>query len=576
MLTMAQLFRMLMKWARDVKHYRSMVSMAIIAGLISGAASTALLAVINSVLVGPTRHASQAFIGLCVVIPASAFFGQWLLVRLTAQASYDVRMKLCRRILHAPYAVAEEKGIPRLMAALAEDVPAVILAIAALPLLVTQVAIIVGCLLYLSWVYWPLLLCLLVSMIIGVLSYRTAAARANHHFRLMREGYDLMFGAIRGLTEGLKELKLNRSRREEFVEKELDPPVKTIRDQAIRGNTIGQAATNGGQTLFFVFIGLVLFVMPHLSNVPHAALFAYTVTVLFMIAPLTLLLNQMPILGRAYVAAKKIDALGLDLESQPAENSMVDVAPPLPWKQLEMAGVVHRYRHDGPVDEFHLGPLNLTFTPGELVFLIGGNGSGKTTLIKLLMGLYEPEQGEIRLDGRVVTRDWRDEYRQHFSVVFYDFFLFERLLGLHQPALEGKCAEYLEQLQLDHKVQIVDGKFSNTNLSQGQRKRLALLTSYLEDRSIYVFDEWAADQDPIFKEIFYYRILPDLKALGKTTIVITHDDRYYELADRVIKLDRGQLEYDRRLLQSGGLRTCPALPAVPDPARAAAIAAVQK
>lgn len=552
MLTIAQLFRTLIKWAKDIPHYRSLISIAIVAGLISGAASTALLGVINYVLAGHTGHARLAFLLLCIVIPASGFFGQWLLLRMTAQASYHLRMRLSQQILSAPYAVAEEKGIPRLMAAFAEDVPAVALAIASLPLLVTQVAILGGCLVYLSWLFWPLLLWLLVSMLVGILSYRAAAARANYYFRLMREAYDSMFVAIRGLTEGLKELKLNNRRREDFVAQELERPVMTISKHQIRGNTIGQAATNAGQILFFVFIGLVLFVAPHFSSASREVLFGYTVTVLFMITPLTLILNQMPILSRAYIAAKKIDALGLALVSQPQESpAALDIASHATWTRLELTGVTHRYRHDGPEDEFLLGPLNLSFEPGELVFLIGGNGSGKTTLAKLLMGLYEPEKGEIRLDGRRVTIDWRDEYRQNFSVVFYDFFLFDRLLGIDNRDLESRGAEYLTQLQLDHKVQIQGSKFSTINLSQGQRKRLALLTSYLEDRSIYIFDEWAADQDPLFKEVFYFQILPDLKALGKTVIVITHDDRYYELADRIIKLDRGQLEYDRRPVTSG-------------------------
>jgi putative pyoverdin transport system ATP-binding/permease protein len=550
MLTITQLFRMLFKWARDIQHYRSLITLAIISGLISGLASTSLLAVINLVLTGHTTRARTAFFALCILIPVSGFFSQWLLVRLTAQASYDVRMKLARQVLAAPYAMAEEKGIPRIMAAFAEDVQAVALAITSLPLLVTQIAIILGCLVYLSWLYWPLLLCLLASMLIGILSYRTAAKRSNYYFRLMREGYDLMFVAIRGLTEGLKELKLNRWRRNDFLDQDLEPAVMTIRKQAIRGNTIGQAATNAGQILFFVFIGLVLFVVPRFTATSHEVLFGYTVTVLFMIAPLTLLLNQMPILSRAYVSAKKINSLGADLGSQAPEPDTTIAAPPTSWKRLELIDLIHRYRHDGPVDEFHLGPLNLSFVPGELVFLIGGNGSGKTTLAKLLMGLYEPEKGEIRLDGRLLTIDWRDEYRQYFSVVFYDFFLFEKLLGVSNDDFSTRSSEYLEQLQLSHKVQIENGKFSTLNLSQGQRKRLALLTSYLEDRSIYIFDEWAADQDPMFKEIFYYRILPDLKALGKTVIVITHDDRYFDLADRIIKLDRGQLEYDRRRVHS--------------------------
>ena len=102
----------------------------------------------------------------------------------------------------------------------------------------------------------------------------------------------------------------------------------------------------------------------------------------------------------------------------------------------------------------------------------------------------------------------------------------------------------MRQLQLDHKVEITDGKLSTTDLSQGQRKRLALLTAYLENRPIYVFDEWAADQDPLFKQVFYYKLLQDLKESGKTVIVISHDDRYYDVADRIIKLEYGQLEYD--------------------------------
>ncbi|MCB1035646.1 MAG: cyclic peptide export ABC transporter, partial [Acidobacteria bacterium] len=79
-----------------------------------------------------------------------------------------------------------------------------------------------------------------------------------------------------------------------------------------------------------------------------------------------------------------------------------------------------------------------------------------------------------------------------------------------------------------------------------QRKRLALVTALLEDRPVYLFDEWAADQDPEFKEVFYHQLLPELKARGKTAIVISHDDRYYDVADRVVKLDTGRVVSDHR------------------------------
>ena len=118
------------------------------------------------------------------------------------------------------------------------------------------------------------------------------------------------------------------------------------------------------------------------------------------------------------------------------------------------------------------------------------------------------------------------------------------MLGLVDNELDQRASEYLQRLKLAHKVQIEKGKLSTTNLSQGQRKRLALLTAFLEDRPIYIFDEWAADQDPYFKDFFYMNLLPDLTARHKTVFVITHDDRYYHLAERIITLDNGQVTSD--------------------------------
>ena len=194
---------------------------------------------------------------------------------------------------------------------------------------------------------------------------------------------------------------------------------------------------------------------------------------------------------------------------------------------------------------FSLGPVDLSFKPGEIVFIVGGNGSGKSTLAKLITGLYIPEAGEIVLDDKKITDDNREWYRQHFSVIFSDYYLFEKLLGMGKPALDEQAQEYLRQLKINHKVTIENGKLSTTDLSQGQRKRLALLTAYLENRPIYLFDEWASDQDPMFRDIFYKEILVNLKKRNKTVLVISHDDHYFHLADRIIKLDYGKIEYDK-------------------------------
>jgi putative ATP-binding cassette transporter len=186
--------------------------------------------------------------------------------------------------------------------------------------------------------------------------------------------------------------------------------------------------------------------------------------------------------------------------------------------------------------------LDVVFEPGQISFIVGGNGSGKSTLAKLVTGLYVPESGFVTLNGEKVGRDNVEWFRHNCSAVFTDFHLFEDYLGFDRPGIDDEVRYYLRELQLDHKVSVRGGRLSTVALSQGQRKRLALLTALLEDRPVYVFDEWAADQEPRFREVFYTELLPGLKRRGKTVIVITHDDRYFHCADQIIKLDFGHID----------------------------------
>ncbi|HXM69499.1 MAG TPA: cyclic peptide export ABC transporter, partial [Thermoanaerobaculia bacterium] len=260
--------------------------------------------------------------------------------------------------------------------------------------------------------------------------------------------------------------------------------------------------------------------------------------------PITTLVGTVPNLAVADAAVENVAALEAALDKS-LSAGFDRFTLSRSFKEIAFEDVVFHYHDTDSGRAFTVGPINLTFKPGETVFIAGGNGSGKTTLAKLLVGLYEPESGEIRFAGRRITAENRHLLREHFSVVFADFFLFERLLGLDRPVLDDEALRYLRELRLERKVRVEEGFLSTLDLSQGQRKRLALLTAYLEDRPLYLFDEWAADQDPTFKEIFYLEILPGLKAKAKTVFVISHDDRYYQLADRIIKLEDGKVEFDR-------------------------------
>lgn len=255
-------------------------------------------------------------------------------------------------------------------------------------------------------------------------------------------------------------------------------------------------------------------------------------------------MSILPALSQSIVALRKVETIGVDLAtvSQPAIVGPSGTPHPPSWRSLEIIGVTYTYRQESDGNAFVLGPLHLCLSPGEMIFLIGGNGGGKTTFAKVLTGLYVPESGKIMLDGQLVTHETRDWYREHFSAVFQEFHVFTEIARSDDAGIHALAEEYLSLLQLDHKVTIKNGVLSTTNLSRGQRKRLALLSACLADRPIYVLDEWASDQDPIFKSVFYTRILGDLKNQGKAIVVITHDDRYFHLADRCIRIENGQLQ----------------------------------
>ena len=522
--------------------------LAIMAGVAGGAANAGLLMLINTGLrsEGSIRVTLiWWFIGLCVLQPSMRCMSEMLLGKIGQDALHDLRLKLCRRILSAPLIRIESLGSHRLLTALTDDVPTITNAVAMAPILCINIAVTTTCLVYLGLLSWKLLLAALLFMALGVLTYQMSVLEAAKSTARAREQADSLMKHFQALTRGAKELKLHRNRREEFLSEVLDKTANSMRRHNILGMRIYTMASSWGQMLVFIVIGLAVFGLPAIRATDVNTLSAYAFTLVYLMAPLQAIMNLAPVVGRVGVALKKIEDLELELGSNWAENMGVNLKLEKPgWRSLELMGVRHSYHNEAVDNQFVLGPIDLKLNQGEAVFIMGGNGSGKTTLAKLITGLYRPEAGEIRVDGDPVTDDNREHYRQLFSVVFSDFYLFESLLGLHPAMIDRRAHDYLERLRLGRKVKVTDGALSTCDLSQGQRKRLALLTAYLEDRPIYLFDEWAADQDPVFKEVFYYQLLPELKARGKTVLVISHDDKYYHVGDRVIKLENGKVKYD--------------------------------
>jgi len=524
-----------------------MVAIAIVTGFLSGGSSAGLIALIslasNPSTTSPLTSIAWGFVGLVIVALITGIVSQVMLVRLSQNAILQLRMSLSHQILASKLSNLEHLGNPRLLATLTEDVQAVANAVFIIPFLCIDLAMVLGCLVYITWLSWVVFITVVGLILLGIGSCQWLLNRGGKLLTLAREDQDVLFKDLGTITGGVKELKLNYQRRQIFLTKRLQVTADNFRHHNVQGLTLFATTTSWGKLLFFFAIGFLLFALPKLLTISPQTLSGFILTFTYLMLPMDNIINNLPQISKANVALLKIESLGLSL----ASRSEISTVPPnfrSSWQSLQLKGVTHTYYTDQEDSSFIIGPIELTLYPQELIFIVGGNGSGKSTLAKLITGLYIPDEGEILLDGEVINEQNREWYRQHFAVVFSDFYLFDELLGLENSDLDIRATKYLKQLQLDHKVKIQNGKFSTTALSQGQRKRLALLTAFLEDRPIYLFDEWAADQDPLFKEIFYTQLLAELKAKGKTVVAISHDDRYFHLADRVVKLDYGKIDYD--------------------------------
>jgi putative pyoverdin transport system ATP-binding/permease protein len=522
---------------------KGMLALLILSGLLAGFTSVGLLAVINSLLHRPQGipHAlAGAFVGLALLKVTTNAASQLLLVYFAQDTILNLGLRLCDQITRTSFRTLEKKGQPQILTTLTDDTSALAWSLQCVPNLIINGAVLAGCAGYLAWLSWPLFLGVVALAVIGASTYAVLYRRAFKVIYAARESRWSLFRHFRSLTEGIKELMMHRGRRDSFLVEDITETALAVRHLNLKATKQYVVAESWTQFSFYGLIGVVLLVFPRVLALPAESITGYVFAMLYMMGPMWGVIGTLPTLARGQVALEKIEELGFSLEAADRTGAgALQLAPR--GACLEMRGAIFSYENGALGNGFTLGPLDFCLEAGDLVFVVGGNGSGKSTFVKLLSGLYCPQMGEIRLGGRAISEADRDWYRQHFAVVFSDFYLFEKLLGLRTHDLEEKASTYLRRLGIDGKVHLTGQRFSTTDLSQGQRRRLALLTAYLEDRPFYVFDEWAADQDPQYKQIFYTELLPELRARGKGVAVITHDDRYFHLGDRIIKLDEGRI-----------------------------------
>ncbi|MDE2464711.1 MAG: cyclic peptide export ABC transporter [Alphaproteobacteria bacterium] len=535
---------------RDKRQWLILLIVAILTGVSRGA----FLALINAAIAaggsGKTLLLyAPASLMIIAIILGGDFFAAVRGKALAARMTVQVRDGLMDRISSANLQTIESEGVSDLLYNVMYAAPTVADALILHLNFANGIVTLVFNVIYIGFLS-PLGFAMAVAIVIAGVTVHSTIERTNQSRRHTLDGLwrDSQMNIL-GHLEGFKELRLAAVKSADYREILEGIHRKWLGETIteMKFSSLGVMTTSFFLYLAMATIGLLL---PALVSVKPVTAMQLLSAILFTMGPLVAVITTFGQFGRAGVALGKIKRLSATIDAI-REPRAVSCRLDLPaFEQIELKNIAFAFpkekdRASGN-EEFHLGPIDLTIRRGDIVCLAGGNGSGKTVLMRVLTGLYRPTGGTILYNGTPVSENDRQAYREQFSTVFGDFHLFKELLG-HRDPQEANVAALLEKYDLKGKTAVTDGAFTSVELSAGQRKRLALIVSILDRRSVMVLDEFGADQDPEHRHRFYREWLGDLKAMGKTVIVVSHDDRYFDAADRIIRLDFGRVVEDRRV-----------------------------
>lgn len=522
---------------------------------ISGLANTLVLVSINMVSGSIAKEGSSlSYILFFAAMILTYFFSQKYLLVTTAknveEVVYKMRLRIMDKIQDAEFQSFERIGKSRIYASVSKELQMISEASLTLTMAGQSGITTIFALGYIAWQSILALVFFIAIIAIAIIIYlrQDQRLKAAMHESLARENE--LFDTLTDLLDGFKEVKMSELRGTDLNEhiKDISASVVDLKYEVSSQVSFVAIFT---QASFYILVASLVFILPLVAAFESAQLVKLVSVVLFLIAPLSILVSGMQLFTTANVAAENIENLE-DLINQHVRSISQRCGEPLvfqepPFREIKFDDVHFNYVDEDGLAAFHLGPIDLSISRGETIFVSGGNGSGKSTFLHLLTCLYFPTQGVLSIDDQPLAESNAEDYRELFSVIFFDYHLFDRLYGIRDiEARQDEIDELLERLQLHEKTSLIDHRFETLNLSSGQKRRLALLIHYLEDNPICVFDEWAAEQEPEYRRYFYTDILPELKANGKTTIVVTHDDRYYNMdyVDRILKFEEGRLISD--------------------------------
>lgn len=519
---------------------------------------------------------------LIVLYLGASMVASYTISELTRRIVHNLRIDLSTKIIQGDYASLENRK-SRLLPVLTDDISTVAIVIERLPSVANGLAVVIGILVYMIILSPFLSLATIAAFVVIIIANKVTLHFIAKYSKLSRESTNEVYRSFEGLVNGLASLKMNRPFRDSFINQDIVPGSEKQTRFYLYYNVLNAFANRINDVILFLFLGAVILAIIRFDVVSMEFFNQYLTLVLFMLAPLATITGFLSTMKKIEASVIQITNLGITLgtlekdvkteisdkfaESGKNDNFAKTARPVISGSLAEidktifpsrvteqnssfettssngifLENVLFRHKiEDNSNAGFTLGPISHTIPEGRITFISGGNGSGKTTLIKLICGLYSPLEGTIRYRGIPITADILPAYRDQFAIIFTDNYTFNHLLHIPANVLEKRSAEMLELVGLTGKVTIKNGRFSDVNLSEGQKKRLVLVSALLEDKPIYVFDEWVAYQDQVSRNLFFNRILPWLKERGKTVINIAHDAGFGHIADENLHLIYGE------------------------------------
>jgi putative ATP-binding cassette transporter len=517
----------------------------IVATVVGAVSTAAILALITfGAAAAHEGHSSLRMVVMFLAAVGLYVLSQTTVMRATAREAEELirrlRERLFETVRQSDYTTVDAVGRARLYASLSQETQALSRTIVLLAIAAQQVVTLVFISLFLAWLSVP---AFAIEVAFGVLAVLLHVRRA----RLLEAAKEeaaakerRVFEGLEHLLNGFKEVKTNAA-----LARHLAAETIAACGEARQTNTGAkyQWALDFTiiQVMFYCLMGLTVFVIP-LFDAGFAKVAVQTATVaLFMIGPIGTIAQAIPAVSETEAALNRIAAVQDSLKAVASGYEPEDTLPlDQPIDQVALRGATFTYREPDGSPGFTAGPIDFAVHAGECVFVTGGNGSGKSTLLRLLIGLLRPDGGGLEVNGLPLRAGQRQAYRDRIATVLSDYHLFRHLYGVG-PVDPERASALLRQFEIDDKVDIRDGRFTTIDLSSGQRKRLALIAAELEEKPILVLDEWAADQDPAFRKKFYEEILPGLRRPDRIILCVTHDERYFATAGRIINMSEGHL-----------------------------------